>query len=85
MQPKNLDPALLMWNIRRRISLERLPARRVVVHFAFSGVPAASKGARRFWLVLERSGGDSMVDLRARVTATGPRLRARVSRRPTTA
>jgi DNA-binding HxlR family transcriptional regulator len=58
VQPKNLDPALLMWNIRRRISLERLPARRVVVHFAFSGVPAASKGARRFWLVLERSAAD---------------------------
>jgi chorismate synthase len=35
--------------------------------------------------LLERFGGDSMVDLRARVTSTGARLRDRVSRRPTTA
>jgi chorismate synthase len=32
--------------------------------------------------VLERFGGDSMVDLRARVTGTGERLRTRLSRRP---
>jgi chorismate synthase len=32
--------------------------------------------------LLERFGGDSMIDLRARVTGTGSRLRGRVSRRP---
>jgi chorismate synthase len=32
--------------------------------------------------LLERFGGDSMVDLRARVTGTGSRIRARLSRRP---
>jgi len=32
--------------------------------------------------VLERFGGDSMIDLRARVTGTGARIRNRVSRRP---
>ncbi len=32
--------------------------------------------------LLERFGGDSMVDLRARVAGTGSRLRGRVSRRP---
>jgi chorismate synthase len=32
--------------------------------------------------LLERFGGDSMIDLRARVSGTGARLRGRVSRRP---
>ncbi|MBY0494120.1 MAG: chorismate synthase [Cyanobacteria bacterium] len=32
--------------------------------------------------LLERFGGDSMVDLRARVTGTGSRIRGRVARRP---
>ena len=35
--------------------------------------------------LLERFGGDSMVDLRTRVTGTGARLRNRLSRRPTPA
>jgi len=35
--------------------------------------------------LLERFGGDSMVDLKARVTATGARIRGRVSRRPAAA
>jgi chorismate synthase len=35
--------------------------------------------------LLERFGGDSMIDLRARVTGTGARIRNRVSRRPTPA
>jgi chorismate synthase len=35
--------------------------------------------------LLERFGGDSMIDLRARVTETGARIRGRVSRRPTPA
>ena len=32
--------------------------------------------------LLERFGGDSMIDLRARVTGTGARIRGRISRRP---
>lgn len=35
--------------------------------------------------LLDRFGGDTMTDLRARVTATGERIRGRVSRRPTAA
>ena len=35
--------------------------------------------------LLERFGGDSMIDLRARVAGTGSRIRGRVSRRPATA
>jgi hypothetical protein len=40
---------LLMWFLRRRIHVERLPAERVTVQFEFRG---ADK--RRFWLVLRR-------------------------------
>jgi hypothetical protein len=50
----NLDAGLLMWNIRRRIALERLPTRRVVARFKFSGIPATRRGYRTFWLLLER-------------------------------
>ncbi len=35
--------------------------------------------------LLERFGGDSLLDLKARVTGTGARIRGRVSRRPTPA
>jgi DNA-binding HxlR family transcriptional regulator len=49
--PEDADPALLMWDMRRSINMERLPDRRVVVHFSFRGVP---KSKRSWWLVLDR-------------------------------
>jgi hypothetical protein len=58
VEPRNLDAGLLMWNVRRRIALDRLPERRVLVHFSFTGVPGTYRGARKFWLMLERSGVD---------------------------
>jgi DNA-binding HxlR family transcriptional regulator len=58
VQPQNLDAGLLMWNMRRRVALERLPERKVVLHFSYSGFPASYRGPRRFWLVLERTGID---------------------------
>ena len=54
VQRKNLDAGFLMWNVRRRIARELLPETRVVVCFRFSAVPATSRGARNFWLVLDR-------------------------------
>src|SRR5260221_2379553 len=48
----NLDAGLLMWAIRRRIALDRLPLRRVVGKFNFGGIPATKRGYRRFWLLL---------------------------------
>jgi DNA-binding HxlR family transcriptional regulator len=45
-----LDPALLMWDMHRRIHIGRLPARRVVVRFEFASAPAAK---RRWWLVID--------------------------------
>jgi DNA-binding HxlR family transcriptional regulator len=54
----NLDPGFLMWNIRRRIALDRLPPRRVVVRFKYDGVPVRCRGLRLFWLLLERTQAD---------------------------
>ena len=56
--PDNLDLSLLMWNVRQRIDLERLPARRVVVRFDFRAFPARCRGFGTCWLVLERTGTD---------------------------
>jgi DNA-binding HxlR family transcriptional regulator len=54
----DLDPGLLMWDIHRRLNVERLPARRVVVLFDFRGVPKHWRTLRYFWLILERSDVD---------------------------
>jgi hypothetical protein len=43
-----------MWNIRRRLATDRLPDRRVVVEFDYRGLPPSYRGARTFWLVIER-------------------------------
>lgn len=56
VQRRNLDPGFLMWNVRRRIALDRLPEERVVVNVRFDGVPRTYRGPTRFWLVLERCG-----------------------------
>jgi DNA-binding HxlR family transcriptional regulator len=48
----NLDPDLLMWDIRRNVVRKAPPrARRYVAEFRLSGVPITR---RRYWLVFER-------------------------------
>jgi hypothetical protein len=49
-----LDAKLLMWDMRRRIAVERLPGKRVVARFDFRGVPAGHKAPKTYWLVMER-------------------------------
>src|SRR6185312_12573979 len=53
---ENLDPDLLMWDIRRTV-VNRLPSRdhRYVAEFQLSGVPITR---RRYWLVFERGRAD---------------------------
>jgi DNA-binding HxlR family transcriptional regulator len=51
---ENLDPSLLMWDIHRRLAVDRLPDERVVVRFEFRGLPARCRGQRAFWLALDR-------------------------------
>ena len=53
---ENLDPDLLMWDIRRSVDGARMDAgRRFVVRFEFSGVPS---NRRRYWLVFEEGEAD---------------------------
>ncbi len=47
-RPEELDPALLLWWMHRRINLDLLPRQRVVVQFDFHG-----RHRRTSWLVLE--------------------------------
>ena len=52
----NLNPDLLMWDVRRRVlRYGALPAKRRVVEFQFSGVPASK---RFYWLALEAESAD---------------------------
>ena len=54
----HLDAELLMWNVRRRLDPERLPATRTVVQFEFCGLPPNYRRARLFWLIIEDGVGD---------------------------
>lgn len=56
---ENLDPDLLMWDVRRWVTTDHMPdRRRFVVQFEFSGV---HRTRRRYWLVLERGHTDLCV------------------------
>lgn len=52
---QNLDISVLMWNIHRRIDVDRLPPGRVVVRFEFRGVSPHCRNMRTWWLLLQRS------------------------------
>ena len=49
----DLDPSVLMWDLRRRIDQSSIPAQRVVVRFDLAGVSRAHAAQRTWWLVLE--------------------------------
>lgn len=53
----NLDVRLLMWNMRRNLQPDPLPARRVVVEFQYPELPS---GDARYWLIIAP---DQPVDL----------------------
>jgi DNA-binding HxlR family transcriptional regulator len=52
------DPALLMWDMQRNLSLDRLPQERLVVFFRY---PQAPDKKRSWWLVAEPGGADLCV------------------------
>jgi DNA-binding HxlR family transcriptional regulator len=56
--PEDLDPALLMWDIRRRVDTAELPERHSVVRFNFRDARA---GRRWWWLVVDRGEVDLCV------------------------
>jgi len=47
---KNLDPSLLMWDMRRSVNTGLLPEKRCTIQFLYSELPQAQK---RWWLVAE--------------------------------
>ena len=47
---KNLDPAFLMWDMRRNLKPLALPDRRCTVEFIY---PEVDRGRRYWWLVIE--------------------------------
>lgn len=50
---KNLDPSLLMWDMRRNLKTSPLPDRRTVIQFLYHELPASQ---RSWWLVVEPHG-----------------------------
>lgn len=58
LQQTDLDASLLMWDLRRRLHLDRLPGQRVVVQFEFRNVPRGQAARRIWWLVAERGDVD---------------------------
>ena len=53
---RNLDPTLLMWDMRRHLVLEPLPPRKCTIQFQYPELPGAKQN---YWLVVE----ESVVDL----------------------
>ncbi len=47
---KNLDPSLLMWDMRRNLNPEPLPIRRTVVNFRY---PELTEARQNWWLVVD--------------------------------
>lgn len=55
-QLEKLDVKLLMWDMRRRIRVDALPARNLVIQFIYPERPA---GERNWWIIVDpRSGPD---------------------------
>ena len=53
--PDELDPVLLMWWLRKRVEVDRLPERRVVAQFDFSSSDRRETTTVSFWLILTRT------------------------------
>ena len=49
----NLDPALLMWDMRRNLNTSPLPDNRSVINFIYSDLPDSQKN---WWLIVEPTG-----------------------------
>lgn len=72
IEPEDLDPGWLVWNIHRRLDTAEMPPGRTVIQIEFSDAP---RNARYFWIVNTDGGVEVClkspgytVDLRARTT-----------------
>ncbi len=50
---ENLDPSLLMWDMRRNLNPNPMPKRRSVIQFLYTDLPASQK---HWWLIVESTG-----------------------------
>lgn len=50
---RNLDPSLLMWDMRRRLNPQPFPPRRCTIQFQY---PELTEANRNWWLVVENRG-----------------------------
>ena len=49
----NLDPSLLMWDMRRNLNAQPMPKRRCVIEFSYTDLPPRQ---RFWWLIVEPTG-----------------------------
>jgi DNA-binding HxlR family transcriptional regulator len=52
---RNLDPSLLMWDMRRSLNIQALPAKRCTIQFLYPELPSKT---RTWWLVVDGSSTD---------------------------
>ncbi|MBV1908885.1 MAG: helix-turn-helix transcriptional regulator, partial [Kangiellaceae bacterium] len=50
---QNLDPALLMWDMRRNLNPEPLPKQKVIIQFKYPELPSTKQN---WWLIIEECG-----------------------------
>jgi hypothetical protein len=55
MRDDQLDPGLLLWDVRRSVRIAEFPPRPIVVHFTFRD---ARRGEGSWWLVVEHETAD---------------------------
>jgi DNA-binding HxlR family transcriptional regulator len=50
---EDLDDALLMWGMKRRVNLEAVPPQKIVLQFDLRGLTKGRKTERSYWMVIE--------------------------------
>jgi hypothetical protein len=68
LDERDLDPSLLMWDIRRSLRPEALPERRAVVRFEFADVQGPR---RRWWLLAGGEDGEGDIPASTSTCASG--------------
>ena len=52
---KNLDPSLLMWDMRRNLNITPMPDRQCTIQFLYPDLP---KAKQKWWLIIDRGESD---------------------------
>lgn len=56
-QLERLDASVLMWNMRRKIAVDRLPARKTIIQFIY---PEQDEGSRNWWITIDPHKGSDL-------------------------